>query len=133
MPFYNYSDFKNACGANRNNVILLNPVPRDANEHFNLPTKKSLLDFIFNDGLENLVFLNTREWENNPDQSIKVMIDSYEFTSLSILGYIAFMFINKTSKWLIKSFHLSENRNPIMSLALQKYLINRIEGRKNDE
>lgn len=115
MPSYNYSDFKNACGTHANNVIPINTVSKDANEHFNLLTRKSLLDFIFYGGLENLTFINTKPWKANH----KISVDAYEFTSYGILGYIAFMFINKTSKWLIKSFHLSENRNPIMSLALQ--------------
>lgn len=119
MSSYTYSEFQNACGTNKNDVISINSVLKDANDHFNLPTRKSLLDFIFYGGLENLDFLNTKEWKDNPDKSIKVMVDAYEFASFGILGYIAFMFINKTSKWLIKSFHLSENRNPIMSLALQ--------------
>ena len=132
MPFYIYSEFQNACGTDKNDVIPINNLLKDANDHFNLPTRQSLLDFIFNDGLENLDFLNTKEWENNPDQSTQVMVDAYEFTSLSKLGYIAFMFINKTSKWLIKSFHPSENRNPIMSLALKEAGLIELKG-ENDE
>lgn len=126
MPFYVYSEFQNACGTDKNDVIPINSVLKDANEHFNLPTRKSLLDFIFNDGLENLTFINTKPWKANP----KISVDAYDFTSLGILGYIAYMYIEITKKWIIKSFHLSENRNPMMSLALQKSLINRIEGRK---
>ena len=115
MSSYTYSEFQNACGTNKNDVIPINSVLKDANDHFNLPTRKSLLDFIFNDGLENRIFINTKPWMVNP----QISVDAYDFNSLSILGYIAFMYIETTKKWIIKSFHLSENRNPIMSLALQ--------------
>ncbi len=116
MPFYIYSEFQNACGTNKNNVIPINDVLKDAKEHFNLPTTQSLLDFIFNDGLENRIFINTKPWEKKPE----ILVDAYDFTTLSILGYIAFMYSETTKNWIIKSFHLSKNRNPIMSLALKE-------------
>ncbi len=78
-------------------------------------------DFIFNnDGLQQLNFINTKEWENNPDKANPVMVDAYEFRTLRKRGYIAFMHNRKTGKWLIKSFKLSENINPAMFEAFQR-------------
>lgn len=128
MPFYIYSEFQNACGTDKNDVIPINSVLKDANKHFNLSTRQSLLDFIFNGGLENRIFINTKPWKANP----KISVDAYDFNSLSILGYIAFMYIETTKKWIIKSFHLSENRNPIMSLALKEAGLIELKG-ENDE
>jgi len=45
------------------------------------------------------------------------MVDAYEFRSMYKLGYIAFMYNEKTLKWIIKSFHLSENRSLEMVMA----------------
>jgi len=70
--------------------------------------------------MEDLKFVNTKEWENNPDKTFKIYVDAYEFRSLCKLGYIAFMYNEKTLKWIIKSFHLSENRNTTMEMALFK-------------
>jgi len=44
------------------------------------------------------------------------------------LGYIAFMHSDETDKWLIKSFHLSGNRNMAIYLAMERAgLINKLE------
>jgi len=119
LPYYNYIDFQNACN-NPNDIILINPVPRDANNDFNLNSKSSLLAFITNDGLEDLKFINTKEWEDNPNKSHPLLVDAYEFRSMGKLGYIAFMYHDITNKWIVKSFHLSKNRNLAMLLALEK-------------
>ncbi|PIX34967.1 MAG: hypothetical protein COZ58_01945 [Candidatus Infernicultor aquiphilus] len=64
--------------------------------------------------------------ENDKNKPIKV--DAYEFTSMYKLGYIAFMHNDETNKWLIKSFHLSSNRNMTIYLAMEKAgLINKLE------
>ena len=56
MCYYNYTDFKKACGEDGGNVIPINNVTKNAKEVFNLPTKSKLLEFIYNDGLEELKF-----------------------------------------------------------------------------
>ena len=111
MSYYRYADFKEACENDRDNVIPINNVLENARNDFTLNTKSHLLDFIQNDGLENLTFINTKDWENNPNKDIPIMVDAYEFTSMYKLGYIAFMHTDETNKWLIKSFHLSSNGN----------------------
>ena len=108
-------------------VALLN----NAANIFNLRTKSDLFNFISNNGLEDMQFVNTKNWENNPDKNNPVKVDAYEFRSMSVLGYIAFFYNDKTKKWIIKSFHLSEHTNPAMMIALQKVGILPLEG--NDE
>jgi hypothetical protein len=121
MPYYNFNSFKDACSNDQNNVIPIYDVLNDADKIFNLRTKKQLLDFISNDGLEDLQLQITKIWEKNPDKANPIMVDSYEFKTMSMRGYIAFMFNSKTKKWLIKSFHLSKNNdNSIMLSAFQK-------------
>ena len=120
MPYYNYEDFNQACGNEQYNVIPIYNVIRDAREDFNLKTKSQLLEFIHCDGLENLKFVNTKDWENNPDLANPIKVDAYEFRTLGKLGYIAFMYNKNTKKWLIKSFRLSKNRNMAMFRAFEK-------------
>lgn len=119
-PCYDFEKFRKACGKEKDSVIPIGDVLRDAAEFFSLRTKTALLNFIFNFGLENLNFINSKEWENNPDKNNSLMVDSYEFRSRFKLGYIAFMRNPKTKKWIIKSFHLSENMNPTIMAAFNK-------------
>lgn len=79
-----------------------------------------LIDDSNGNGLEELEFINTKPWERNPDKGNTIFVDAYEFRTLNKLGYIAFMRNNKTMKWLIKSFHLSDNKNPVMLIAMQR-------------
>jgi hypothetical protein len=120
MSYYEYKELQYACCNNKDVVILINQVPQTAKQDFNLRTKKEVLDFICNDGLEDLEFINTKKWENNPNKQEPIMVDAYQFRSMHRLGYIAFMHNSKTKKWIIKSLHLSEDRNTAMYLALEK-------------
>ena len=120
MPHYKYYDFNNACANNSGDVIPIGTVLKNAADDFNLKTKSQLLDFISNNGLEDLSFVNTKEWENNRDRTVPIMVDAYEFQTMHKLGYIAFMRNENTDKWIIKSFHLSDNRSLNMYHAIEK-------------
>lgn len=119
-PSYSYDDFKRACGEDPKTVIPIGDTLKKASADFNLRTPVELKGFIYGGGLENLTFINSKDWENNPDPNHKIKVDAYEFMSLSKLGYIAFMRNENTGKWLIKSFHLSNKRNTEMEQALRK-------------
>jgi hypothetical protein len=119
MPEYSFNEFKRCCVENPFAVKILKQ-PEDDAKFFGLKTKGEIKNFIGNDGLENLNFINTKEWENNPDKSFTILVDAYEFRSRYKLGYIAFMFNNKTGFWIVKSFHPSINNNFLMALALRK-------------
>jgi hypothetical protein len=120
MPHYDFEKFRKACEEEKHNVIPIDDVLKDADYFFNLRTKTQLLEFISNHGLEDLSFVNTKEWENNPCKENPIKVDAYEFRSRYKMGYIAFMYNPQTGKWLIKSFNLSKNTNPSMMFALQK-------------
>ena len=120
MAYYNIEDFVNACDSHKNDVILIGNVNNDARNDFNLSTKSELLDFISNNGLEDLTFINSKKWDKNPNKSNEIIVDAYEFKSMYKLGYIAIMYNDVTKKWIIKSFHLSENRNRIFEEAFKK-------------
>lgn len=116
-PYYNFDEFKEAC--KNKQVIPINSVLSDANHYFNLKSLNEILEFIENDGLNNLRYFNTAPWINN-NASIDIMVDAYEFMTLGLMGYIAFLFSPITKKWIIKSFHISKNTNPVIRDALQK-------------
>lgn len=114
-PSYKFSDFKKAC-KDKNKIAIHSNACKGACKYFNLRTEKDILNFIKNDGLENLLFLNTAPWKQNPT----IMVDAYEFTSGNKKGYIAYIYNKNTNKWFIKSFHLSENMNDQMAQAIKK-------------
>lgn len=118
MPTYDLNEFLQCCQDEPSRVVLLGSVEKDAEKYFNLKPRSAIIDFIGNGELEDLRFVNTKEWEKNPDKTNVIYVDAYEFRTMAILGYIAFMFSNKSKKWLIKSFHLSENTNPAIAIAL---------------
>jgi len=82
---------------------------RYAREHFGINTKADLLDFIGNHGLEDLTYINTEPWRNNPRKDKEILIDAYNFHTNLKLGYIAFM-IGFSGKYEIKSFHLDKEK-----------------------
>lgn len=118
MPTYDLEDFLDCCQNQQNKVRPIDDVEKDAEKIFGLKPASVLLDFIGNGGLEEIEFVNSTPWRKNPDKTTIIYVDAYEFRTMCKLGYIAFMFSNKTVKWLIKSFHLSENTNPAIALAL---------------
>ena len=126
-PHYNFENFKKAC-KNKGLISISENVRADADNYFRLRTKKDILDFIENDGLEDLVFINTKPWENNPNKKKIIMVDSYEFRSSGKLGYISIKCNNGI--WTIKSFHLSGDMNYAMRNAINKLdIIKKLGGK----
>jgi hypothetical protein len=108
---YNINYLITACGE-IDQVVVLESAQKTAREDFNLQTKKAVINFISNNGLESLYYINTKHWENNPNKNCPIMVDAYSFYSGPTHGYIAFFFNPKTNKWLIKSFKLNRNSAP---------------------
>lgn len=108
---YDLKELIKAC-AESNQVVVLSKAEKCAREDFGLNTKKAVLDFIANEGLENPRLLNTKLWEKNPDPTCVIMVDAYSFYSGPKQGYIAFLFSTITQKWLIKSFKLNRDSMP---------------------
>jgi len=119
-PSYKFSDFKKACRKkNKNNFFITYDALEDADKYFNLRTKNQILDFIYNDGLENKILINAKIWDKNPNKNKPIMVDSYKFETGNRKGYIAFMYNDQRNKWIIKSFKLSEDTNDQMYYALK--------------
>lgn len=106
-PHYNFDDLMDACSSGRDVFVHVN-AQRDAAECFNLPTRKRLLDFIANNGLEHRKFINSKPWEKNPNPDTTVMVDSYDFYSGKSRGYFAF-FRAIGGAWIIKSFKKNDD------------------------
>ncbi len=108
QSYYDVDAFLKACkGRKSSRVVVLKKAQNDAKNDFGLKTSGEILRFIANDGLEQLEFVNSKLWENNPDPSKPMIVDGYEFVSLMKRGYVAFMFNTITGYWTIKSFHIS--------------------------
>jgi hypothetical protein len=125
QPEYDFNDFIHDCGEGISKVFVTQGAMVTARTDFNLNTQASVLEFITNGGLEKLTFINKKAWENNPDKTIVIMVDAYAFFSGLIYGYIAFSYITKTKKWMIKSFKKQEApdpRNLVFLGALNKLL-----------
>jgi hypothetical protein len=118
-PAYDIADFISCCNNNPEKVYMIGNTLKDAQTVFRLYTKHDVLEFIGNDGLETINFINSKLWEKNPDPTVAIFVDAYEFMTGGILGYIAF-FKNKMENWVIKSFHQSNENSGIMADALRK-------------
>lgn len=46
------------------------------------------------------------------NKTVIIMVDAYAFFSGLIYGYIAFVYVTKTKKWIIKSFKKHEDPDP---------------------
>lgn len=101
---YDICDLIAACKEEQNRVVVLQTAQSSARVDFKLQTNKAVIEFIANDGLESLDYINTKPWMNNPDKNCPIMVDAYSFYSGPAHGYMAFFFNSKTDKWLIKSF-----------------------------
>jgi hypothetical protein len=90
------------------------------------------LEFIANGGLEELEFINSAHWKNNPDSEKVIFVDAYNFRSRGIFGYIAFFYNPLTQRWIIKSFKQNEETNPALKEALKKALQEKQKGDHNE-
>jgi hypothetical protein len=125
-PAYCLEDFLHDCNDD-SRILVFKHAQQDAGEIFGLYTKQALLEFIANDGLEHMQFINSKDWEKNPDKTLQIFCDSYEFESACKLGYIAFLYSPISFKWAIKSFHLSDNRNRMMEQQVNRFVM-RVKG-----
>lgn len=111
-PEYKFDDFVRDCTDGASKIVVSRGAMETARKDFKLMTQDRVWEFIANGGLEKPVFINKKEWENNTDKSVLIMVDAYAFFSGIIYGYIAFVYITKTKKWLIKSFKRHEDPDP---------------------
>jgi len=121
QPYYDVDAFLKACKRwKKPRVVVLKKALDDASNDFGLNTSGEILRFIANGGLEQLEFINSKPWENNPDPSMPMIVDGYEFVSLMKRGYVAFMFNTITGYWTIKSFHISDEASLAFVEAFKK-------------
>lgn len=108
---YNYENFRQACKERK--VLPIEKTLRTCSA-FNLNTKDALIDFIAEDGFDELVYYDTHRWEKNPHAD-RVLVDAYHFLTGArpkTIGYMAFMEIRVRGLWFLKSFHI--NNNPLV-------------------
>lgn len=99
-PHYNISELWEACKAGFN-VKVWRDAKKDAENDFNLHSKAEIFSFVSGDQIESLKFIKTEPLRlEGPLKDVKV--DSYEFKTGKIIGYLAFL--KSTGTWSIKSF-----------------------------
>ena len=123
-PEYDINEFLTACyeacEIDLSRVALENWVLDKASDHFNLKTKRALLEFIANGGLQQLEFINSADYRLSKDIPPS-KCDSYKFISGFIEGYLSFYYRKVSKRWIIKSFHrLDDSYETTISLAIRK-------------
>lgn len=109
---YNLQDFTGACSDSAK-VFVIRGAMQTAEADFGLKTMDAVIKFIANEGLESPKYINTKDWENNPNRVTNpIKVDAYSFFSGPEFGYIAFFFNPKTQMWNIKSFKNNEGTDP---------------------
>lgn len=101
-PAYRIAEFVQAC---QEGAILIWKEPQEnASNDFSLYTSVALMEFIGNNGLEDLCFDRCRAldiWKPPPPAP---MVDSYTFSTGRAKGYLAFFKSPVTGIWNLKSF-----------------------------
>lgn len=123
-PAYDFETFIAACQAGAGVKVGFD-AQQDASTHFGLHTQRGVLSFVGDGGLETPKHANNVPWKNNPDKSVEIRVDSYDFYSGTTHGYIAFLYNPKTKLWFIKSFKPNDKpgqRFTQMGDALRKFL-----------
>jgi hypothetical protein len=122
-PYYDVSLFLKACGkcAKGTGIVKLERfVMQSAASDFGIMNKHDLFEFIASGGLEDLSFINSKEYRISSEIPLPVC-DAYQFTSGFTIGYIAFFHSNVHATWVIKSFHRSRDEGKTtMALAIEK-------------
>jgi len=113
---YNLKDFIRCCKNKHEDIQVEYDALLNAREQFRLNTKTDLLAFIGSKGLQDLIYVSTELWRNNPKKEREILIDSYKFRSNSKLGYIAFM-KGFSGNYVIKSFHLDHDKLTLKGAA----------------
>jgi hypothetical protein len=135
QPKYDINDFLKACGKDNlqpSLVSLVRGVRKTAAEDFSLKTRLALLAFIAEGGLEKLEFINSRPYRISNEVPPPIC-DAYRFKSGFTIGYISFFYSEFQKKWIIKSFHRSDECGPsAMEIALKNanLLPENLEGDK---
>ncbi|MDY0289878.1 MAG: hypothetical protein RBR15_13715 [Sphaerochaeta sp.] len=119
---YALEAFLQAC--KEGEVAVTRKVVESASADLGLQSKSEILHFLTNGGIQDeLTWVNSVAWKNNPNPSVQVMVDAYTFLSDHKRCYFAFMYFELTSSWMLKSLHVSEGSNSIMQAALRKFLL----------
>ena len=114
MPAYDLGVFVGAC-RKAASVFVAGGAMETARRDFGLNSQPEVVAFIGNGGLEHPVHANTAPWQNNPDPSDPILVDSYNFYSGSRYGYMAF-FRAPSANWVVKSFKANDRPDPRVRL-----------------
>ena len=82
---YNLGDFIQCCRNNRKRVFVHNDARLNAREQFGIYTDAELLEFIGNQGLEDLTYINTEPWRLNPRKDKEILMKNLGNNSEKLL------------------------------------------------
>lgn len=118
QPKYDIEEFIKDC-EDQKNIVLEHGVLARASRDFNLRTRKELLEFIAKGMMDTLECINSvpsRESNDIPPP----FCDAYTFTSGYSSGHISFFVSQGSKKWVIPSFHRSNEFDSTLASALEK-------------
>ncbi len=118
QPKYDIEDFIRDCHDHKK-IVLEYGVIESASRDFNLRTKRALLEYISNEGMEELEFVNSIPYRKSTDIP-PPFCDAYTFKSGYSSGYLSFYVSRGSEKWILKSFHRSNEFDYTLALALEK-------------
>ncbi|MBU1345046.1 MAG: hypothetical protein KKE44_22210 [Proteobacteria bacterium] len=119
MPYNFFEKLKKACKDDKDNVSVWKKAKESADDVFKLRTENEIIDFIANDGLENIRDEHVKPLELSKNKENAPMVYSYEFRTMCILGYIAIVDNKKIGTLSIKSFKRSTKSSNTMEVALK--------------
>ena len=114
---YCLADFILCCMYDQQQVQVFYDAELNARQQFGLNKKTDLIEFIGNQGLQDVTYWNTELWRKNPNKNEDIYIDAYKFRSTQKQGYIAFM-KGFTCKYVIKSFHLDNEKITLKDIGV---------------
>ena len=88
-------------------VTLMGWVVQSAGRDFSLWTQKEILQFIVSGGLQNPVFIHSKEFVRSVEIPAPIC-DRYRFEFGFDEGYLSYFFSNGQKKWVIKSLHRAD-------------------------
>lgn len=118
QPKYDIENFIKDC-QDPKNIELEYGVLASASRDFDLQTRKELLEFISKGRMESLEFVNSIPYRKSSDIP-PPFCDAFTFTSGYSSGYISIFASKGSKKWVIKSFHRSNEFDNSLAFALEK-------------
>jgi hypothetical protein len=100
---HSLDEFVRDCAQRPETVQVWSDVIGDADRCFGLSTRDAIVKFVAAGGLEKPRLLESKLLEKALPRA-QIMVDSYEFRTGCLCGYVAYYRAQATGTWVVKSF-----------------------------